>query len=90
LILALQFYQPMPCMIWAAIIVELALSIKFGANWPDFAVLMGLQFINGTLSLCVPFPLALALLDVWLLLRAWAARAAQLRCSAATAAAHRE
>ena len=43
----------MPCMIWAAIIVELALSIKFGANWPDFAVLMGLQFINGSLSLCV-------------------------------------
>jgi hypothetical protein len=41
-------------MIWAAIIVELALSIKFGANWPDFAVLMGLQFINGSLSLCAP------------------------------------
>ena len=81
----------MPCMIWLAIVVELALSIYYhGANWPDFGVLMGLQFINGTLSLCVPFPLALALLDVWLLLRAWAARAAQLRCSAATAAAHRE
>jgi len=43
-------------MIWCAIIVELALSIKFAtpgkfdANWPDFAVLMGLQIINGTLS----------------------------------------
>jgi len=45
-----QFYQPMPCMIWLAIVVELALSIVFGANWPDFGVLMGLQFINGTLS----------------------------------------
>ena len=40
----------MPCMIWLAIAVELALSAVFGANWPDFGVLMGLQFINGTLS----------------------------------------
>ena len=37
-------------MIWLAIAVELALSAVFGANWPDFGVLMGLQFINGTLS----------------------------------------
>jgi H+-transporting ATPase len=37
-------------MIWCAIIVELALSIKYHHNWPDFAVLMGLQFINGGLS----------------------------------------
>ena len=40
----------MPCMIWCAIVVELALSIVYHHNWPDFAVLMGLQFINGTLS----------------------------------------
>jgi len=37
-------------MIWCAIVVELALSIVYRHNWPDFAVLMGLQFINGTLS----------------------------------------
>jgi hypothetical protein len=46
-----QFYQPMPCIIWVAIAVELALSIKYGEAWPDFGVLMGLQFINGTVSL---------------------------------------
>ena len=40
----------MPCMIWAAIIVELVLSVQYGANWPDFGVLMCLQFLNGFLS----------------------------------------
>jgi len=40
-----QFYQPMPCMIWCAIAIEGAIE-----NWPDFGILLGLQFINGTIG----------------------------------------
>jgi H+-transporting ATPase len=45
-----QFYQPMPCVIWVAIVVELALAVKYGESWADFAVLMALQFINASVS----------------------------------------
>ena len=37
-------------MIWIAIVIELALAIKYGEAWPDFGVLMGLQALNGTIS----------------------------------------
>ena len=40
------FWGPMPIMIWAAIIIDLAMAIKFGEAWPDFSVLMALQFAN--------------------------------------------
>ena len=40
----------MPCVIWVAVVVELALAIKYGKAWPDVAVLLALQFINGTVS----------------------------------------
>jgi len=45
-----QFVEPMPCVIWAAIAIELALAIKYHHAWPDFGVLVGLQFVNGTVS----------------------------------------
>ena len=45
-----QFVEPMPCVIWVAIAIELGLAIKYGTAWPDFGVLMGLQAINGTVS----------------------------------------
>ena len=41
-------WGPMPIMIWAAIIIELAKSIAVGEGWEDFAVLMVLQFANAT------------------------------------------
>ncbi|KAG5186014.1 H+-exporting ATPase golden alga [Tribonema minus] len=41
-ILLEQFTEPMPCMIWVAIVVECALT-----NWVDVGVLCALQFING-------------------------------------------
>jgi H+-transporting ATPase len=41
-------WGPMPCMIWAAIIIELAKSIAVGEGWEDFSVLMVLQFANAT------------------------------------------
>ena len=41
-------WGPMPAMIWAAIIIELAKSIAVGEGWEDFAVLMVLQFANAT------------------------------------------
>eukprot|EP00899_Mesostigma_viride_P002122 jgi/Mesvir1/11910/Mv00250-RA.1 len=37
-----QFTQPMPVMVWIALIVEAGLT-----NWPDFGVLMFLQLLNG-------------------------------------------
>ena len=40
------FWGPMPIMIWVAIIVEF-----INTDWPDFAVLLFLQVING----CVGF-----------------------------------
>ena len=36
----------MPCMIWIAIIIEGAIQ-----NWPDFGILLALQFINGSIGL---------------------------------------
>ena len=41
-------WGPMPAMIWAAIIIELAKSIAVGEGWEDFSVLMVLQFANAT------------------------------------------
>ena len=43
-------YPVQPCVIWVAIAIELGLAIKYGHAWPDFGVLCGLQFINGTVS----------------------------------------
>ncbi|GIL72639.1 hypothetical protein Vretimale_4385 [Volvox reticuliferus] len=40
-----QLYQPMPIMIWIAAIIEAAIQ-----NWPDFGILLGIQFINATLG----------------------------------------
>lgn len=40
----------MPLVLWGCILIELALSIKYGEAWADFGVLCGLQFINGTVS----------------------------------------
>lgn len=40
-----QLYQPMPCMIWAAIIIEAAIQ-----NWIDMGVLLAIQFINATIG----------------------------------------
>ncbi|GLI68820.1 hypothetical protein VaNZ11_013324 [Volvox africanus] len=45
LIFVKQLYQPMPIMIWIAAIIEAAIQ-----NWPDFGILMGIQFINATLG----------------------------------------
>ena len=40
-----QFYAPMPCMIWVACIVELAID-----DWSDFFILLSLQMINASVS----------------------------------------
>lgn len=40
-----QLYQPMPIMIWIAIIIELALQ-----NWIDAGILLAIQFINAFLG----------------------------------------
>uniref|UniRef100_A0A7S3ZC55 Plasma membrane ATPase n=1 Tax=Lotharella globosa TaxID=91324 RepID=A0A7S3ZC55_9EUKA len=41
----------MPCMIWLAAIVELIQCLSGRSeHWPDFAVLLGLQFVNGTVA----------------------------------------
>jgi len=40
-----QLYQPMPLMIWAAIIIEAAIE-----SWPDMGILLGIQFMNASLS----------------------------------------
>ena len=40
-----NFWGPMPCMIWLAIIVE-----GIEADWPDFIVLFALQLVNGLVS----------------------------------------
>ena len=45
-----QFVEPMPLVIWVAIVIELALAASYGEAWPDFAVLCALQFGNCTLS----------------------------------------
>eukprot|EP00466_Bigelowiella_natans_P001954 jgi/Bigna1/142195/aug1.68_g16903 len=45
------FWGPMPCMIWLAAIVELIQCLSGrSSHWPDFGVLLGLQFINGTVA----------------------------------------
>jgi hypothetical protein len=59
---AAQFWQPMPIMIWIAVVIELALAIKYGESWADFGVLLALQIINGTVSLCVLCSFFVALL----------------------------
>jgi len=40
-----QLIAPMPCMIWAAIIIEIAIK-----SWPDMAILLSIQFMNASLS----------------------------------------
>ncbi|KNC77588.1 hypothetical protein SARC_09955 [Sphaeroforma arctica JP610] len=40
-----QLYQPMPIMIWIAIVIEAAIQ-----NWLDMAVLLAIQFINATIG----------------------------------------
>lgn len=42
-----QFYAPMPCMIWVACLVEIAIE-----DWTDFFILLSLQLINASVSLC--------------------------------------
>ena len=46
----LYFTQPMPIMIWVAIIIELIKAIVTGDGWEDFIVLMILQFANATVG----------------------------------------
>jgi H+-transporting ATPase len=43
-------WGPMPCMIWVAIIIELAKASLVGEGWEDFGVLMFLQFANATVG----------------------------------------
>jgi magnesium-transporting ATPase (P-type) len=38
--------NPMPCAIWIAVFIELAMAITTGEAWIDFAVLLALQFAN--------------------------------------------
>jgi len=45
LIFVSQLYQPMPIMIWIAAIVEAAIQ-----NWIDMGILLGIQFLNASLS----------------------------------------
>lgn len=45
LIFLQQFWAPMPIMIWLASIVEVAIG-----NYPDFGILMAIQFINASLG----------------------------------------
>ena len=45
LIFLQQFWAPMPIMIWLAAIVEVAIE-----NYPDFGILLGIQFINAGLG----------------------------------------
>lgn len=40
-----QLWQPMPVMIWIAAITEAGIQ-----NWPDMAILLGIQFINAGLG----------------------------------------
>jgi hypothetical protein len=43
----MQLYQPMPIMIWIAIIVEAAIQ-----NWLDMGILLGIQFANAFIGWC--------------------------------------
>ena len=45
LLLLQQFWAPMPIMIWIAAIVEVAIE-----NYPDFGILLAIQFINAGLG----------------------------------------
>jgi len=40
-----QLWQPMPIMLWIAAITEAAIQ-----NWPDMAILLGIQFVNAGLG----------------------------------------
>ena len=40
-----QLWQPMPIMIWIAAIIEAGIQ-----NWPDFAILLAIQFANATIG----------------------------------------
>eukprot|EP00475_Leptophrys_vorax_P025000 TRINITY_DN3479_c0_g2_i1.p1 TRINITY_DN3479_c0_g2~~TRINITY_DN3479_c0_g2_i1.p1 ORF type:complete len:987 (+),score=347.54 TRINITY_DN3479_c0_g2_i1:157-2961(+) len=40
-----QFWAPMPLMIWAAAIIEVAIE-----NYPDFGILLFIQFANGSIG----------------------------------------
>jgi H+-transporting ATPase len=45
LIFCQQLYQPMPCMIWAAVIVEAAIE-----NFLDMGILIGINFANASIA----------------------------------------
>lgn len=49
----------MPMMIWCAVAIEGAIE-----NWPDFGILLALQFINGGVGLCAPNPASILPLRV--------------------------
>jgi H+-transporting ATPase len=44
------FILPMPLMVWTAALIEVVKAAITGDGWPDFAVLMILQFANGTVG----------------------------------------
>ena len=51
IILFLSFFcGPMPCMIWVAIIIQLAKACIVGDGWVDFAVLCALQLANAVVG----------------------------------------
>lgn len=47
--LLLQLIQPMPIMIWIAVIVQAAIQ-----NWLDMGILLGIQFANATIGWWAP------------------------------------
>jgi H+-transporting ATPase len=44
------FILPMPVMVWFAALIEVIKASLTGDGWPDFVVLMILQFANGTVG----------------------------------------
>ena len=44
------FILPMPLMVWTAALIEVIKASITGDGWPDFVVLMILQFANGTVG----------------------------------------
>lgn len=58
-----QLIQPMPIMIWLAIIVEAAIT-----NWLDMGILLGIQFANAAIGWCAVTACNLAYLRMMYLL----------------------
>lgn len=44
------FTGPMALMIWLACLIEVVKAVTTGDGWPDFAVLLALQIVNGTVG----------------------------------------